>query len=139
MANVGKALHLGGFALLFVFAASISIYLYGSLFGYLNLATDNDTAATNLDYRVENTIDVSSSTSIKREATVGEIYVTLLNMEQMHVDSIVLGSFEVTVNDVKENNLNYTKFINNLRTVRDKKFSYSFINSKVIYSIIIGT
>ena len=49
MDNASKAIIVAGCAMLFVFAASAAVYLYGSVFSYMDYVTK----MTNIDYRTE--------------------------------------------------------------------------------------
>ncbi|MBQ9314344.1 MAG: hypothetical protein IJ220_05000 [Clostridia bacterium] len=130
MENLSKALYLAGFALLFVFAASTAIYLYSTLMTYLTDAT----ASTNIEYRVENS-NSSVPSNFKRTITTGEVYITLFNMEQMHVETLVLDyDYRVTVEDVSSRDDKFKNFINHLRTLEGSTLTYSVSGSTVSYT-----
>ena len=132
MENAGKALYIAGFALLFVFAASTAIYLYGILFSYMN----NATTGTNLGYRAENSSTVNSFSSSKREVTVDEIYITLFKMEQMHVEKLDVDGISVTLLDVKDETSKFSNLMTHLYSNSNAYFSYSISGSTVKYSRI---
>lgn len=111
MDNIGKALVMAGCALMFTLASSTSIYLYGTLNTYL----DEATASTAVVFRAEG-MSNEDLVNFQREITVAEIYITLFNMEQMHVETLVVDGHTVTRNDVLENTTNFTRLKNYLRT-----------------------
>ena len=118
MDNLGRAITMAGSALLFVFASSISIYLYGTLFNYLDLSTDY----VAIQNRAESSFDDDSS--IEREITAGEILITLMNMDQMHVSSLSIRGIEQNV--VKDDVLNKTpKYIRIYNHLKNSNNAYS--------------
>lgn len=82
MYDIGKVIYFACSALLFIFAATTSVYLYGTL----NNNIDQMANITNVYNRVEG--DVVESKNEKRNIEVGEIYTTITNMEQMHIDTV---------------------------------------------------
>lgn len=129
--NLGKALALAGHVMLFVFAASTSIYLYGSLFSYLNVATE----ATGIEFRAENTIGGTTS-GFKRPISVSEIYITLHNMEKMHISKLKVDSYEVTLDQVKNSKSEYANMIAHIKSVETKKFTYSVEKTSAGYTTV---
>ena len=90
MNNLGKALVMAGFAFLFIVAATTSIYLYGNLNTFLNTSTET----IGIKGRAEAGMQDASFTT--RPITKSEIYITLFNLKQMHVWSIIVDGNAVT-------------------------------------------
>lgn len=128
MDNLGKAIYFASFALIFVFAASISLYLYGTVETYVQKAN----ASTNISYRAENTSNESLS-NYKREITIGEVLITFYNMEQMNVTELTVNGYTVTQADIEENNSNFKIFRNQLNSLTNAKFTYSSNGTAVTY------
>ena len=103
MSNLGKAIYMAAFAFLFVIAATTSIYLYGTLNGYLNSTTET----LGMSQRAEGA-SIDSTASIARDITRSEIYITLFNMEQMHVNSLTVNGNTVTSGDVERYKISKT-------------------------------
>lgn len=123
MDNLGKAIYMACFALLFIFAASISLYLYGTLDTYL----DEATSSNNISYRTEG-VSNNNLYGFKRGITKGEIYITLYNMEQMHIDTLKVNSSSITSEDVYNRGTKYTQFLNALKIIPENKdFTYSCV------------
>ncbi len=132
MTNLGKAIYMATMALMFVFAASVAIYLYGTLNDYLDSATN----LIGVSNRAEAASDDTGSTSKTREITVGEVLITAYNMEQMHIDTLNLNnSREINVEDSIEQNSQFNLFILELRKIpSNTKFKYTSYRGKVTYS-----
>lgn len=128
MDNLGKAIYFASFALIFVFAASISIFLYSTV----NVYVQKSNESTNLSYRAEDTSN-EDLRNFKREITVGEILITLYNMEQMHVSELKVNGYAVTPSDIEENNSNFRIFKSQLNSLTNAKFTYSSSGETVIY------
>lgn len=128
MSNLGKAIYMACFALLFIFAASTSIYLYNTLSVYLK----STTGLAGVEKRTEAAV---ADTSIKaREATRSEILITLYNMEQMHVKAMLVcfpdgeEVFADISNSIPQN------MITKLNSISDSvTFTYKYVASTVIY------
>lgn len=136
MSNLGKAIYMACFALMFVFAATTSIYLYGTLNTYL----DSSTTLTTIGNRTEN------ATEIKKEArkiTRSEIYITLFNMQEMHIDqlqvyksatsdpyTVVLADVLVGAGETGNGDLDgMLDYINESKT-REFTYKYSIVDNK---------
>ncbi len=118
MENLSKALMLSAYALLFVFAISISIFLYNTLLTYVNTAT----LSTNIQYRAE---QATTGSVENRVIDVNEIYLTLNNMKQMHVDYIVVDTQKKVSSKEAEQKQNvYYDLMYYLYNIQNKKFSY---------------
>lgn len=126
MDNLGHAIYMACFALLFVFAASISIYLYTTLNTYLNDASN----FTNISYRAEGVSNEDLS-NFKRDITSAEIYITLHNMEQMHVGKLTVAGKSVKPADVRARNSNYDNIVSKINA--GTLFSYSSSGDEVEY------
>ena len=133
MENLSKAIYLAGFALLFVFAASTAIYLYGLLDSHMDDSTQN----TNIENRVENQYGEYVA-NYKRTITVGEIYLTALHMDQMHVNRLVVVDRQLTLDQFIEKGEYFDSFLNYIKTLDGNKFAYKFSpsDSTVEYQII---
>jgi len=139
MDNLGRAIYMAGFALLFVFAASTAIYLYSFLLSYMKDVTTN----TNIQYHAESTVTGESSGVTKRQVTGDEIYLVAYQMEQMHVDKLVLqyDSNEVSItkdvsikrNEDEENQESFKRFIQAVNSAlssnSNRTFTYTIISS----------
>lgn len=132
MSDLGKTLYMAASVLLFIVAATTSIYLYSSVNTYLSVATDT--------VSIQKRAEMSSSMidlNYKREITKAEVFMMIYNMENMHVEKVevVLGDnrYEVTLDDVNENkidiNLRYLLENNNY------KFIYSSNGTTVTYTL----
>ena len=131
MTNLGKAIYMATMALMFVFAASVAIYLYGTLNDYLDSATN----LIGVSNRAEGASDDTGSTSKTREITVGEVLITAYNMEQMHIDTLKLNNREINVKDSIEQNSYFDLFILDLKKIpSNTKFKYTSYRGKVTYS-----
>lgn len=129
MSNLGKAIYMAGFALLFVVAATTSIYLYGTLNSYL----ETSTGLINVEKRAENAL--GNDTENYRKITRSEIYITLYNMEQMHVKKITVkddssNSYEYTSEEMNEiqagaTGLGFPSFLDFLERNPNAEFTYS--------------
>lgn len=128
MDNLGKAIYFASFALIFVFAASISFYLYGTVEAFVQKANES----TNISYRAEN-ISSESLSNYKREITIGEVLITFYNMEQMNVTELTVNEYTVTQSDIEENNSNFKIFKNQLNSLTNAKFTYSSNGTSVTY------
>ena len=132
MSNLGKAIYMAAFAFLFVIAATTSIYLYGTLNTYLNSTTET----LGMSQRAEGaSIDSTSSTA--RDITRSEIYITLFNMEQMHVNSLTVNGNTVTPKDVDDYKISKTsgKSIANRSIINILNILNNYPNKKYTYSI----
>lgn len=129
MDNLGKAIYFASFALIFVFAASISIYLYSTVHAYVK----NANASTNISYRTEGASD-ENLRNFKREISLGEVLITLYNMEQMNVDKLIVNGYDVTPDDVEENNSKFQIFKRQLNTMTNTKFTYTSSGTTAIYN-----
>lgn len=133
MNNLSKALYLAAFALMFVFAASTAIYLYSTLSNYLDVAKDS----ADIKNRVENSNEGTYATNYKRTIPKGEVYITLLNMEQMNVKKLelIVGGISYTVEpiDVKDKTKNFNLFIGALNGIGSTLSSYSVSDTTVTY------
>ena len=129
MDNLGKAVLMAGFAFMFTLAASISIYLYSTLDRYLDQAT----ASTSIVNRAEG-ISSEDLRNFEREITIAEIYITLFNMEQMHIDelTVVLGSYNKTITRVEAED-GAADFATELKELENNKFRYYYENNSVKY------
>lgn len=96
MSDVAKAIYMACSALLFIFAATTSIYLYSTLNTYL----DSATGLANVYDRVEG--EVVNATPKKREITFAEICLTVTNMDQMHVTEVSVSSYTFKKDDSEE-------------------------------------
>ena len=94
MDNLGKAIYMAAFALMFVIAVSVALYLYGILTDYLN--TSNNILG--VDSRAEAAMSSESATA--RNINRSEIYITLFNMRQMHIEKLTVNGKSVTPDDV---------------------------------------
>lgn len=129
MENASKALYIGSFALLFVFAITVAIFLYSSLSKFLN----EETFSISISERAESATS-ENMTNFKRDITRGEIYVMLYNMDQMHVDKLTIsGVATVTREDVEEENLNYNAIVSYLNHNPASTFEYSSSGTDVTY------
>ena len=136
MENAGKAIYMACFALIFVVAASISIYLYGTLDEYLDRATEG-TQVTNRTEGVAN----EDLLNFKRNISVSEIYITLYNMTQMHVTELKVNGKKITQEQYNEdpNRATNTKLddvLDELEGLSNSKFTYSYSGSTVTYTPI---
>lgn len=131
MDSLGRAIYMACFALMFIVAASISIYLYGTLNTYLEQAS-NSTAITNRTEGIAN----EDLLNFKRDISVSEIYITLFNMTQMHVTSLTVNGITVTENDVLNSTSTFRTLLRTLETLAESnaKFTYSYSGSAVTYS-----
>lgn len=118
MSNLGKAIFMACFALMFVFAATTAIYLYGTLNTYL----DSSTTLTTIGNRTESATENSKT---EREITRSEIYITLYNMEAMYVDKLEVDGVTVTSQQVNDNAIP-SVLLNNLRDAVGTKYGYTY-------------
>lgn len=127
MDNLGKAIYMACSVFLFIVAASASIYLYGTLNSYLGISTQG----IGIDKRAE----VTNIDGVKkqRDITRSEIYITLFNMEQMHIDSLTVNNFTVSKDDVTNKTGDYNNILKWLRDNPAKKYIYSSSNRSVTY------
>lgn len=128
MENAGKAIYTASFALIFVVAASISIYLYGTLNAYL----EKTSGSTNVVNRTEGVAN-EDLLNYKRKISVSEIYITLYNMRQMHVTSLTVDDITVTEDDVSNNTSRLNSLLRKLEDLKDSNFTYSYSGSSVTY------
>lgn len=116
MSDIGKAIYLACSALLFIFAATTSIYLYTTLNTHMDVATE-----------IANVYDRAEGEALnppeKRKVTWGEIYITLTKMEQMHVSKVIIGVKEFTAGNVSTADLNWVK--SNISDVSKLKYLVS--------------
>lgn len=128
--NLSRALIMAGSALLFVFALTTSVYLYGSLNTYLASATEK----TGMTNRVESS--VQSDASLKREITTAEIIITAYNMRRMHVEELQVGSLSITPDDVENNSNAFRQMRNRYFLNTTATYYYDSVGSKAIYTPI---
>lgn len=134
MGNLGKAIYMAAFAFLFVIAATTSIYLYGTLNSYLNSTTNT----LGMSQRSEGTVN-DSLTSVTREINRSEIYITLYNMNQMHVTSLTVNGNTVVPQDVENYKISKISggktynIIRDLESNPNAKYIYSSNNNEVTY------
>ena len=90
----------------------------------------------NVDKRAE-AISVDDSISTDREITRSEIYITLFNMEQMHVNSLTVNGNTVTPKDVDDYKISKTsgKSIANRSIINILNILNNYPNKKYTYSI----
>ncbi len=126
MSDVGKAIYLACSALLFIFAATASIYLYTTLNTYL----DDAIFLTNVYDRAEGQkeLNVGEERKVeKRKIGASEVLITITNMEQMHINAV-----EVKVNSTigrfskEDSKEEIADKIDKLGDISSKKFSYSY-------------
>ena len=125
MSDLGKAIYMAASVFLFIVAASTAIFLYGTLNEYLKIST----VGVGVQQRAET--EIADGTPKVREATRAEIYITLFNMEQMHVDSLTIKTnrykdgIKLTRNDVLTGAGDaYNRFMDELESSANKKFTY---------------
>ena len=118
MSNLGRAIYLAAFTLMFIVAASTAIYLYSSLNSYL--ITSNSIISVNK--RAES-ISYDDTLDTDRVITRSEIYITLFNMEQMHVKELhVMDEYKVTPDDVSD-------YLKDSGTINDVSSLIRFLNA----------
>lgn len=127
MSDVGKAIYLACSALLFIFAATASIYLYTTLNTYL----DDAIFLTNVYDRAEGQkeLDVGEERKVeKRKIGASEVLITITNMEQMHINAVVVKVNNTTVNfsAADDGEKEIAAKIKKLGTITSKNFSYSY-------------
>ncbi len=129
MSDLGKAIYMACSALLFIFAATASIYLYTTLNTYL----DEAIFLTNVYDRAEEQKELPAGEKrevAKRKIGASEVLITITNMEQMHINAVVVKVNNTTVNfsvlDDSEEEI--TGKINKLvkENIASKNFSYSY-------------
>lgn len=129
MSDLGKAIYMACSALLFIFAATASIYLYTTLNTYL----DEAIFLTNVYDRAEGQKELPAGEKrevAKRKIGASEVLITITNMEQMHINAVVVKVNNTTVNfsvlDDSEEEI--TGKINKLvkENITSKNFSYSY-------------
>lgn len=127
MDNLGKAIYMACSVFLFIIAATASIYLYGTLNSYLGISTQG----IGIDKRAE----VTNIDGVKkqRDITRSEIYITLFNMEQMHIDNLTVNNFTVSKDDVINKTGDYSNILRWLRYNPTQKYVYSSSGSSVTY------
>lgn len=127
MDNIGKFLYMAASALLFIFALTTSIYLYGTLHTYLESAT----GLTNVYNRVEG--EAYEPTSSKRAIPWGEIYITIANMDQMHVSKVTIdGGRKIEIEAEDSANFDF----DTLAEFSSKHIeSYSIDGSEITYTL----
>lgn len=137
MSDIGKAIYLACSALLFIFAATASIYLYTTLNAYL----DEGISLTNVYERVEGQeeLDVGEERKVeKRKIGASEILITITNMEQMHVTEVRVNvgeeKYEFKSTDDKEKIERNLKKMCTLGNISSKNFSYSYSSGTVTYT-----
>lgn len=122
MSDLGKAIYMACSALLFIFAATASIYLYTTLNTYL----DEAIFLTNVYDRAEGQKELAAGEKReveKRKISASEVLITITNMEQMHVETVIVNGTTFSVNDTEEDIANN---IRNLGNITSKNFSYSY-------------
>lgn len=122
MSDLGKAIYMACSALLFIFAATASIYLYTTLNTYL----DEAIFLTNVYDRAEGQKELAAGEKReveKRKIGASEVLITITNMEQMHVKTVIVNGTTFSVNDTEEDIANN---IRNLGNITSKNFSYSY-------------
>lgn len=129
MSDLGKAIYMAASVFLFIVAATTSIYLYSSLNSYLELMTSSTVNITN---RAE--VEVIDGTKKTRDIGRSEIYVTLFNMEQMHIEKLVVDGYTVSKEDVYNKQGDYNALMHYLRNSQNRKFNYSYVDNTVIYN-----
>ena len=97
MDNLGKAIIMAGSTFLFLFAASTSIYLYGTLSEYLM----HSNSYINISYRAEAS-NTTANTSNKRIAKIDEIYMILYNKDRFFVKEIIVDGRKVDCNNAED-------------------------------------
>lgn len=127
MSDVGKAIYLACSALLFIFAATASIYLYTTLNTYL----DDAIFLTNVYDRAEGQKELNvgeERKAEKRKIGASEVLITITNMEQMHIDSVVVkvNSTAVKFSTKDDNDEEIADKIDKLGDISSKNFSYSY-------------
>ena len=127
MSDVGKAIYLACSALLFIFAATASIYLYTTLNTYL----DDAIFLTNVYDRAEGQkeLDVGEERKVeKRKIGASEVLITITNMEQMHINAVVVKVNNTTINfsAADDGEKEIAAKIKKLGTITSKNFSYSY-------------
>lgn len=127
MSDFGKAIYMACSALLFIFAATASIYLYTTLNTYLDKAI----FLTNVYDRAEGQKELDVGEERKAEARkigASEVLITITNMEQMHINAVVVKVNNATVNfalDDTEGKI--AEKIDKLGdNITSKNFSYSY-------------
>ena len=123
----GKAIYLACSALLFIFAATASIYLYTTLNTYL----DDAIFLTNVYDRAEGQKELNvgeERKAEKRKIGASEVLITITNMEQMHIDSVVVkvNSTAVKFSTKDDNDEEIADKIDKLGDISSKNFSYSY-------------
>lgn len=129
MSDVGKAIYMACGAFLFIFAATASIYLYTTLNTYL----DDAIFLTNVYDRAEGQKELNvgeERKAEKRKIGASEVLITITNMEQMHIDSVIVkvkaNSTAVKFSAKDDNDEEIAKKIKKLGDISSKNFSYSY-------------
>lgn len=134
MSNLGKAIYMAAFAFLFVIAATTSIYLYGTLNSYLNSTTET----LGMSQRSEG-VSIDNTSSTVRDITRSEIYITMYNMDQMHIKSLTVNGNTVTPEDVENYKISKSSggktasILHDLNNNPKARYTYSSNNDKVTY------
>lgn len=129
MSDLGKAIYMACSALLFIFAATASIYLYTTLNTYL----DEAIFLTNVYDRAEGQKELAAGEKReveKRKIGASEVLITITNMEQLHINAVVVKVNNTTVNfsALDDSEEEITGKINKLvkENIASKNFSYSY-------------
>ena len=127
MDNLSKAVYMSAFALLFVFAASVSIYLYATLDNYLEEGVNS----AKIVNRAESSTEENLS-NYKRDIDINEIYLVAHNMKQMHVDILKFGTYTLSVNADEEEK---KKFFNDIYG----EYYFNYDGGRINYSSYIDS
>lgn len=133
MDNIGKAISMGGVALLFIIAASTSIFLYSSLLDY----TKNIVTTSDHNNRAESASNLKENN--KRVITESEVIMALININTMNVNAIKVDDntympineelFKVNSNEFEINKYNFKTIIR----VGSYSYTYDINDNIVIY------
>ena len=136
MSNLGRAIYMACFTLLFIFATSTSIYLYNTLSVYLK----STAGLAGVEKRTE--ASVADTSKKNRDVTRSEILITLCNMEQMHVKAVNLRLNGVEINVTAEDAYNVTEGVpNNYSNALNElnKSAYNFATFSYSYNSATST
>lgn len=128
MSDIGKAVYLACSALLFIFAATASIYLYTTLNAYL----DEGISLSNVYNRAEGQKELATNETQKaekRKIGASEVLITITNMDQMHVTTVYVETNEKTFEFSIEDEDSEEKIKGEIKKMGDisgKTFSYSY-------------
>lgn len=131
MSDIGKAVYLACSALLFIFAATASIYLYTTLNAYL----DEGISLSNVYNRAEGQKELATNETPKaekRKIGASEVLITITNMQEMHIDKVnVIVSGGTTVFSLEEDDEDSVKDkIKKMGDISSEKFSYSYSSTE---------